>query len=342
MPPKLTSANLDSYYRFFKSCERLTQLIQVGNGALTLTSRAVDGENGDFLLGALVESVGEPWGKTGRRVPEPSGTLAEVTDSFQSYMLVNAMALFDLFTFELLVDMAHFGSKLPSGSPISHSHTSCFSASATGTTPQCCLNKVETICRAKTMKTRPKWIYDTFGLTNAQCPQLWPLFHFFRVMRNCVAHSSGYPSAEMISVAADPDLPTSVAFWHSLHKGTPPALPTITPGQRMIIQPRHVIYATAVCRLIARNFQQEVVSRFFTTGDFLLMAAYNSLFSPFHESRKQGQRTAQFAVNHFYSGLYRVRNARASDTPKTLKAKGVWKACMDQHTLRYPGGVLAP
>lgn len=94
-----------------------------------------------------------------------------------------------------------------------------------------------------------------------------PMLAFFRELRNCVAHSRGVASTELVEIARAPEFAKAVETWpitlRARKKGRAlPTLPTPVLGKPVPLLPEHSIHASAVCFRLVEAIDAKLTIQF--------------------------------------------------------------------------------
>jgi hypothetical protein len=151
---------------------------------------------------------------------------------------------------------------------------------------------------------------------------LIPLFDYFVVIRNCIAHQSGRANGTLAELDACGDLKKSLQGWQSKRNKKLPPLPSITVGKEIPLLPRHAILASEVCYRIASDINEKLRQSLGTEG-LVYMAAYHALLS---EDRIQtnARRFPESLINIVLTDRYRIALESKSEVIAILRSIGQW------------------
>ncbi len=194
--------------------------------------------------------------------------------------------------------------------------------------------------RAPNAEDEPMWeICQDLGLESASIVAWRPLLALFRVMRNCIAHSSGRASAHLAALAGSPALAQVLRNWPRRADAKSPPAPSILESQQIRVPAKTVILcldaAYRVCEYINERFRV-----FLGVQGMCYRAAYFSLLDPDRQVLSTSYRTANRAISHTLSMRYEVTGA-SQDLAGQLRALGVWNKCVRRHARLYRNSVEA-
>lgn len=207
----ISSANTEPFVTYLRNAESLIEVIQVGAASFCIMSKLVTGTNGDNLMGSLVDCVQEPWAK-GKRFPNPNSKSDKAYQTFCNLSLMQAMSSFDHFTAQLAQTLTVFSKKVQTTGYFKHSHKSILRHASNKMTPNCCESKIESFCRKYSMAKRIEAFRSELALQHKDNDELLPIFHYFRLLRNSMAHASGLPSEEFLQYLKKPDYQNGLKY----------------------------------------------------------------------------------------------------------------------------------
>jgi hypothetical protein len=152
-----------------------------------------------------------------------------------------------------------------------------------------------------------------------------PIFDYFVVLRNCLAHRSGRASRALVTSSRSMELRVAMKNWPVRPGRTLPELPQLVQGKQISLLARHAIFAGLICRELAKLINDHLVAHLGSKG-VVLMAAHHSLLKeepPVNSPR----RDAEAVVNETLSSRYRVRMKGGHEAIPFLKDLGQWKDC---------------
>jgi hypothetical protein len=163
--------------------------------------------------------------------------------------------------------------------------------------------------------------YGELGWDDRAMKPLIPLFDYFVVVRNCVAHQSGRTNATLVELAAGQDLKKCLRGWKSKRNKKPPPLPKVALGKEIPLLPRHAVLAAEVCYRIALDINEKLRDSLGSEG-LVYMAAYHALLS---EDRIQshGRKFPESLINFVLTNRYRI-DLDKREVIGVLKSIGKW------------------
>jgi hypothetical protein len=169
----------------------------------------------------------------------------------------------------------------------------------------------------------PMKLYSQLGWDTAYLARVEPLYNYFSKMRNCIVHRSGRANEELYAIATSSTLRQCTAGWHASRKRSLPALPAIAIEEDVQLQPRHAALATEVCRRIAVDANEKLISHLGVEG-VVYMAAHHSLLAD-HRVNMNARGSAQAVLNAILSNRYRVRLDHRDEGIQVLGKLDKWK-----------------
>lgn len=186
----------------------------------------------------------------------------------------------------------------------------------------------------------PLWkLCQDLGLQSASIVGWRPLLGFFRVMRNCIAHSSGKASGHLASLATSPALAKVLNSWPRRPASKSPPVPTAVESQQIRVPPKTVILcldaAHRACEYINEQFRV-----FLGVKGMCYGAAYFCLLNPELQVLSTSYRKANRAICHTLSTRYKVIGPGPT-LVQQLQALNVWNKCVRRHARLYRNSVDA-
>lgn len=329
----ISRAGTEAYVRYHFFREAFHTMIASTAAAHTLLHSVVGCSNGPDLLGSLIDSAGEPWGRK-KRILDPQRTVHDAAALHSNLLIVQTLSAFDAFTRNLLVDLSEFAppSSVPSG--LHHQHTAFWDLTP-ARRAGCCSNQAHLFTSTNGLDTRIEGMSSLFAHLPQQLSGLLPLFHYFRQARNRIVHSNAYPGDGFDAYANSPELLASVTLWNSCFANRPaPPLPLIEPQQQLRCLPRHAVLCSTVCYEFAQELDRKASGLLGQSG-FTRMALYYSLVAPSHPFRARSHRLAEAPVANFLSNRYRVRNCKRDSIRSSLVASSLWDLAKAKHAAMY-------
>jgi hypothetical protein len=155
-----------------------------------------------------------------------------------------------------------------------------------------------------------------------------PLFEYFTIARNCIAHQSGRPNQQLIELHESARLADSIVSMSARLKRPIPALPKQDLCRPMQFLPRHAVLFSIVCNHLAHFANDKLVQELGVNG-IVYMAAHHALLKDepsFAVVRKNPTKT----INDTLFSRYRVKGKR-EEAPIILKGLNRWKQCVLAH-----------
>jgi hypothetical protein len=149
-----------------------------------------------------------------------------------------------------------------------------------------------------------------------------PLFNYFTVIRNCIAHQSGRANETLIMLDASEGLRKCLEAWHPEGKRRLPALPVLTTGREIPLLPRHAVLACEVCYRIASDINEKLRQSLGAEG-LVYMAAYYALLSD-ERIETKAKKLPESLVNIILTGRYRVTVETTTEVITILRSIGKW------------------
>ena len=192
--------------------------------------------------------------------------------------------------------------------------------------------------KAPNAEDEPMWkICQHLGLESTSIVAWRPLLALFRVMRNCIAHSSGRASAHLAALASSPALTQLLRNWPRRIGAKSPPAPSVLESQEIPVPPKAVILcldaAYRVCEYTNEHFRT-----FLGVQGMCYSAAYFCLLNPDRQVLSTSYRSANRAISHTLSTRYQVIGPSQMLVAQ-LQALGVWNKCVKRHTRLYRNSV---
>ncbi len=186
----------------------------------------------------------------------------------------------------------------------------------------------------------PLWkVCQDLGLPSANVVAWRPLLALFRVMRNCIAHSSGKASRHLGSLASAPALAQVLQSWPRRPGSKSPPAPTILESQQIRVGPKVVILcldaAYHVCEYINEQFRV-----FLGVQGMCHSAAYFCLLAPDRQVLSKSYRSADRAISDTLSDRYGVAGS-GQIIIRELRTLGVWNKCVRRYARLYRNAIEA-
>ena len=299
----LSIANTEPFYRFLKFYEAFNRSMRVLVGGVE--SLRTEGRADPASIATLTHlpTGGEPWGDT-TRWRDVSKFLSEATEFIAQMGLVRVTSAFEDFLLSVDAEIQRFW----------HLRNPDY----------------ETVPRDG---VQLETLYKQLGLATARLKRLLPLYDYFVLVRNCVAHRSGRASQYLIEASSEPSLEASWKQLQGASERTIPKLPEVKFNRQIKFLPRHAILASELCYVIAKDVNSGLVQTLGEPG-MIYMAAHHSLLA---DDRMETSRfrSPENAINYCVFGRYRIRG-NAVEPIQILKGIEKWAECRRRYTELYP------
>ena len=322
----ISNANTEAFaiYNRFHNNLNLTSKVAAA-GVLTL-KRIVNVDNGDVIMGTLVDTVGLPWG-TNKPFPNPTQITDNVYENLIYNTFVQAFAGFEHYLNNLIIDISHF-SERGRNEIFVHAHTdSNYNPNKPPSYSKCCSAYAEQFSKNNVLSVRVTELCDKLNISKTEINKLLPLFDYFRNIRNCIVHLNGTVNKDLIESWEHPSLIESIAYWNSLSRKNAPALLEPIRGEKINLNLTNSIMASALCFKIAQLINSQTSSILGHDG-FIHMAAYYSLLIDAHEYRSERKsNTPEGTVSNYLTNRYFVKDFTTPEFVDKLKSMNLWKYC---------------
>lgn len=317
------------YNRFHNSLNMTSKVAAAG--VLTL-KRIVDVDNGDVIMGTLVDTVKQPWG-TNKPFPNPTKIADNVNTNLINNAIVHAFSGFEHYLTNLISDIAHFSEK-GNKKLFVHAHTdSAYNPNNPPEYSVCCLAYAEQFSKNNVLAIRINELCDKLDIENEDIKKLLPLFEYFRNLRNCIAHLDGTANKDLVESWNNPDLQNSVIFWNQLNRNTSPTLLVPIRGKKVNLSLANSIMASAICYKIAQCINTEACKLLGEKG-FVHMAAFNSLMIEYHIFRDiKAAKTSEGIISNYLAKRYYVKKIKTDEVIEQLKTLNLRKDCITRYNM---------
>lgn len=326
----LTSANTEALaiYNRFHNNLNLTSKVAAA-GILTL-KRLVDVDNGDVIMGALVDTVGLPWG-TNKLFPNPTKLTDDVRKNLNYNTFIQAFSGFEHYIINVITDVSHFSEKGRT-EIFEHAHTdSDYNSNKPPEYSRCCLSYAEQFAKNNVLAIRIPELCKKLDINDDEINKLIPLFDYFRNVRNCLVHLDGIANKDLLESWESQSLQNSISFWDSISRSSAPQLLKPTRGKKIELELTHSIFASALCFKLAQLINKEL-PRVLGEGGYVHMAAYYSLLIEFHDYRTERKtKSAEAMVSNYLSSRYFLTEVTTSEVISHLQKLGLWKNCLERY-----------
>ena len=175
--------------------------------------------------------------------------------------------------------------------------------------------------------------YSELGWDDKAIKPLTPLFEYFVVIRNCIAHQSGRANGTLVQLNTDQSLKKCRRSWRSKRNKKLPRLPAVTLGKEIPLLPRHAVLAAEVCYRIALDVNEKLRDSLGTEG-LVYMAAYHSLFSD-DRIPTRGRKFPESPINLVLTERYRI-DVDKKEVIAVLKSIGKWDEYRETFEKLFP------
>ena len=312
---------LESFNRYYRLHDDFSNIVKISAASYDTLQRLVNTTNGGWILGSLIDSTNNPWGKK-KNYPRYNEQISDSKKGITNMLVVNAMTNFEEFAKHIYVDIAQFTDTqlILHGIPITSSPT--FDPNHPPEYDQDLHDKISDYL----WRIKPKNYIDHFhgivGATSSVISKILPLYHYLRASRNCIAHSNGLPNAEYIQITTDPSLQQSFSDWNTLCRRPAHPLKIFPRGSRIQFESVDAILASAVCRLIAAEMN-ELATKLFTDHNVIMMATYYGIMVDQHYYRMKTN-SIQTLVSNYVHNYYGRRSIKAHVILAYLKTTSHW------------------
>jgi hypothetical protein len=323
----INNAGLESFINYKKFHADFNSTSKVAVAGMQTLKRIVDVSEGGALMGALVDTLDMPW-NTKVNFKNPAEFAEKATTIYSSMALVDAVSAFDWFLTSYVEDITQF----TNGRYFVHASHSAFTF-VPGAAPEnshCCSAEAERYSFRKKLIVKISDICSEIGLMDPDINGLMDLFHYFRTMRNCIAHSNGYANSQLDLMSKSSALSTSIAYWNSINRKASPVLPVFNDGDKIELGIYISIYASAVCLRIANRLNYHAVNNLLASNGMSLMASFYALFIKSHPFRKAKYRNAEAAIAHFLAERYYVQGVTQAGVAQEMKRVNLWKEALER------------
>ena len=194
--------------------------------------------------------------------------------------------------------------------------------------------------KAANEEDEPLWkLCQDLGLQSANIVAWRPLLALFRVMRNCIAHSSGKASGHLASLSSAPGLVQVLQSWPKRAGSKSPPAPIILESQQIRVAPKTVILCLDAAYRV-REYINEQFRVLLGIQGMCYSAAYFCLLNPDRQVLYTSYRNANRAIGHTLSTRYQATGASQILVPQ-LQALGVWNKCLRRHARLYRNSIEA-
>lgn len=329
----ISKASTEAYRVLLRNHERTVDTVQLATAALSLLTAESQRAGGADAVARLVNGAHPQWNKPGRAFPNSGKGIATAQAHLSNLVVVRSLSTLDVYIRDALLDLCRFSPSARSipGFP-------GFQEGAANGAPAPCADAVSAFMKSMSFEKRVRAAWTVVGETMPkEVRALMPLFRYFRLSRNRIAHFGEVAGPQLERYAASAAVNRSLQKWYARGKKAGQPLPTLKAGQEIVFEPHHAILASAVCQTIARA-HNDLCARLLGAEGLTRLAAHSALHRKSHPARAGSQRSAGGAVVQFLRARYRVKNATVADVQRVLHADGAWDAAVERHRELYLAG----
>ena len=299
-------ANTEPSLRFHRSHERLNISIKVQMIGLGLLADEIDRDcTTSELSEKLYRREGWLWGG----MPDwsnPKKVVVAARRDIGQAGVVRAFSAFDLFMDETAADLTRW---------------SAFSGDS------------QWVCRADAGEPdRAARFYQTISGTPAAVEFLWPVYRYFRFVRDCIVHRDGVASAAVEGASNDPQLADALTAWiDRTGDMTAPQIVPVQAGALIDLNHRHAISASSVLRLIVLDINRQAL-RLLGVQGLVYLAAHRTFLDEEPLDSAGSFRSMLHVLNWVLSDRYRVRGVSGVATSRVLRELGLMEECAQKYS----------
>lgn len=322
----ISKANSEAYAIYNRFHNSLNLSCKVAAAGLKTMNRLVDVENGNIIMGTLVDTVGMPWGRN-KPFPNPTRIIDNVYQNLIDNTIIQAFSGFELYLSNLITDLAHFSEKGQKEIFV-HAHTdSEYKPTKPPEYSRCCFSYAEQFAKNNVLAVRLNELTEKLNIQNETLSKLIPLFDYLRNLRNCISHLDGIANKDLIQSWENEDFQFSLDYWNKLNRAKAPPLPEPKRGKKVQTTITTSIMSSAVCFKIAQCFNESVPELLKIEG-FVHMAAYHGLLIEFHDYRDEREsKTAQGVISNYMTNRYFVKDVSIEKIINIVKKLDIWNNC---------------
>jgi hypothetical protein len=169
--------------------------------------------------------------------------------------------------------------------------------------------------------------YARLGATHARVSHLWPIYRYFRVARDCIAHREGIASRALVEARFAPEMESALGRWlERTGETTVPELIPVEESRQIAFTHRQAIATSSVLRLIALDITSLVIDRLGPRG-FVYLAACRTFLDDEPLPETLTMESMVKAFNNALSNRYRVPSYNWREALKLLRDLDLTKRC---------------
>lgn len=330
----VANGSTEAFIHYHKFHEQFNSRVQVTLAGMLMFRKFVGGVRGVNRLDRWVQSSGMPW-PPHPRTQHPTKVVDKVIANLGQMAVVEAVSAFDWFTLDYVAVLAQFSPDSRTSGPFNHAHTPVI---CDHNNPidycVCCRACAVQFCDNHKLHQRVESICAGLNIHQSDSSNLLPLFHYFRLARNCIVHASGRASKDFVVHSQSTGLSDSLSYWNSITRKPSPGLPAPPAGDIIPLTMAHAVLASGVCHRIAKAIDGQAGMWLGVEG-FVHMAAFYSLFSAQHGYRRSHHDRPESAVSLFLS-RYRIKNVNNSEIRTIARRMGIWGDIVKRAKAIYP------
>ena len=294
----IANATTEPLYSFVKFHDALNRRVKTTTAALKATDRAIgSGTTSPKLLSVLIEYAGEPWG-TKNHMANPSEEMKASATFFSEMAVVRVDSAFEDFLTSILDEWKRLLAKGWT--------TTAPPAQGARKTVAGGHDKNLARCRG-------------FGFDLAVISAVTPLHEYLSLLRNSIVHRNARPSPALIAHAGSAAFIQAWGSFRVARKKAPPEPPAMD-ADRIFLLPRHVIFLSAVCRVIATHVNAAFRTAAGVDG-LVFLASRHSLSSVPISTSESKPRSPEALMNRYLMSGRGVKPATTSEVIGVMKSK---------------------
>ncbi|MCB9608974.1 MAG: hypothetical protein H6716_20450 [Polyangiaceae bacterium] len=295
-PPDMRHANAEPYLMFRRFIDRFDTAVKVATSAIQ------DMQTGLASAGALPASVvvnATPWAP--KVVAEPQQTVVSSLHTLSSLWVVEALAAFEHYLVRVHATLTRW-TEVSRATP------------APGLTAD------------PDGKIALGRLYDAYGWSKESVSPYLPTLEYLQTCRNCMVHRAGVVSDAL----SKRQLPEGYADeWPKIQGNAfrAPSFPEAKANDYLALEPRHSIFAIALCNRLAKDVNQRLVRELGLPG-LIHHAAHHVLLAdepvPIEREYLARRHAPNDAIAHMLDSRYTVRHVPPAEVSRILRELGVW------------------
>jgi hypothetical protein len=258
-----SNAQMPAFLRFHRFHEDLNRRLKIGVIGLGVLADSLASKAHNFdSIKDLCYSRGDLWGG----MPDwtdPQATIEEAKNDLGAAGVLRAFSAFDVFLEQLGGEIQVYTERNKRTRP-----------STPGTTSEA---QVAVEADDEDPKIKLSRFYSRYRWDQQAILDVLPLYTYFRLMRNCLAHADGQVKPALAEASTSAEVAAAELSWKRRYRGkSEPASRTQIGGKKLDIRHRDAILASSVLRDIADDLNRKAVS--LLNGDGLVyLAAHRAI-----------------------------------------------------------------